>query len=61
MSHQQVPEKAVRIIMKDIFTHKLKPGTKLPSAKRTLKTTANRFKLPAHCFKTIGGDESTAD
>ena len=37
MSHQQVPEKAVRIIMKDIFTHKLKPGTKLPSAKELSK------------------------
>jgi DNA-binding FadR family transcriptional regulator len=37
MPNQQVPEKAVRIIMKDIFTHKLKPGTKLPSAKELSK------------------------
>jgi DNA-binding FadR family transcriptional regulator len=37
MSNQQVPERAVRILMKDIFTNKLKPGTKLPSAKELSK------------------------
>lgn len=37
MSNQQVPERAVRILMKDIFTKKLKPGTKLPSAKELSK------------------------
>ena len=33
MSNQQVPEKVVRILMRDIFNNKLKPGTKLPPAK----------------------------
>jgi GntR family transcriptional repressor for pyruvate dehydrogenase complex len=33
MANQQVPEKVVRILMRDIFNNKLKPGTKLPSAK----------------------------
>lgn len=37
MPNQQVPERAVRILMKDIFTKKLKPGTKLPSAKELSK------------------------
>jgi len=37
MSGQQVPERAVRILMKDIFTNKLKPGAKLPSAKELSK------------------------
>jgi GntR family transcriptional regulator, transcriptional repressor for pyruvate dehydrogenase complex len=33
MANQQVPEKVVRILMRDIFNNKLKPGTKLPPAK----------------------------
>ena len=37
MSNQQVPEKVVRILMRDIFTNKLKPGTKLPPAKEISK------------------------
>lgn len=33
MANQQVPERVVRILMRDIFNNKLKPGTKLPPAK----------------------------
>ena len=33
MANQQVPEKVVRILMRDIFNNKLEPGTKLPPAK----------------------------
>ncbi|MFA5323981.1 MAG: GntR family transcriptional regulator, partial [Smithella sp.] len=37
MANQQVPERVVRILMRDIFNNKLKPGNKLPPAKEISK------------------------
>ncbi|MDD5712340.1 MAG: GntR family transcriptional regulator [Smithellaceae bacterium] len=37
MANRQVHEKVVRVIMRDIFTNKLKPGTKMPAAKELSK------------------------